>query len=110
LPDVALSDFEVATALSLLAATTGDGPANHTKNPVASIKAARPLALTIIWQSPHSPAPDGEMRPRRVSTARQKKGIFGQDRAKAGQLSWNGRVSGAGASQAGGCEDARSMI
>jgi hypothetical protein len=85
LPDVALSDFEVAAALSLLAATTGDGPAKHTKSPVAIIKAARPLALTIIWQSPHLPAPDGEMRPHRVSTAGQKKGIFGQDRAKAGQ-------------------------
>jgi hypothetical protein len=77
LPDVALSDFEVAAALSLLAATTGDGPAKHTKSPVAIIKAARPLALTIIWQSPHLPAPDGEMRPHRVSTAGQKKGIFG---------------------------------
>ena len=57
LPDVALSDFEVAAALSLLAATTGEGPANHTKSPVTIIKAERPLALTIIWQSPHLPAP-----------------------------------------------------
>jgi hypothetical protein len=38
-----------------------------------------------MWKSPHLPAPTGEMRPRRVSAAGQKKGIFEQDRAKAGQ-------------------------
>jgi hypothetical protein len=79
-----VADFEVVAALSALAAAC-DGPAKHTHNPVASINAERPLALIIMWQSPHLPAPESEMRPRRVSTAGQKKGIFGLDRAKAGQ-------------------------
>jgi hypothetical protein len=57
LPDVALSDFDVAVARSVLAAVTGDRLAKHTKSPVAKINAERPLALTIMWQSPHLPAP-----------------------------------------------------
>src|SRR3954469_19153098 len=84
-PDVAVSDFEVAAARSVLAAVAGDGPAKHTNSPVATINAERPLALTIMWQSPHLPVPTSEMRPRAMSRAGQKKGIFGQDRAKAGQ-------------------------
>src|ERR1019366_2580110 len=58
----ALSDFEPAVALSVPAAAC-DGPAKHTKSPVASINAERPLALIVIWQSPHLPAPKNEMRP-----------------------------------------------
>jgi hypothetical protein len=80
-----VSDFKIVAVLSALAAIVGDGPAKHTNSPVASINAERPLALIIIWQSPHLPAPESEMSPRCVSTAGQKKGIFGQDRAKAGQ-------------------------
>jgi len=38
-----------------------------------------------MWQSPHFARPRAEMRPRGVTTAGQKKGIFGQVRAKAGQ-------------------------
>jgi RNA polymerase sigma-70 factor (ECF subfamily) len=52
---VALSEVDVATALSLLAATAGDSPAKHAKSPVAKINAERPLALTIMWESPHLP-------------------------------------------------------
>jgi hypothetical protein len=87
LPDVAISDFDAAAG-SLLApaALDGDCPANHTNSPAVSIKAERPLALIVIWQSPHLPAPIRAKRPRRVSRARQKKGIFGQLPAKAGQL------------------------
>jgi hypothetical protein len=59
LPDVALSDLEAA-ALSAPAATAGKGLAKHTKIPVANIKAARPLALIVIRQSPHLPAHTGE--------------------------------------------------
>jgi hypothetical protein len=43
------------------------------------------MALIVIWQSPHLPAPKREKRPCGVSTPRQKKGIFGRDRAKNGQ-------------------------
>jgi hypothetical protein len=82
---VALSDFTIVAVLSALAAIVGDGPAKHTNNPVASINAERPLALIIMWQSPHFARPQSEMRPCRVSTAGRKKGIFGLDRAKAGQ-------------------------
>ena len=71
------ADFEVAVALSAVVAAC-DGPAKHTHSPVASINAERPLALIIIWQSPHLPVPRRERRPARVSTARQKKGIFGR--------------------------------
>jgi hypothetical protein len=84
LAGAAVSDFD-ATALSPPAALAGNGPAKHTKSPAATINAERPLALIVIWQSPHLPAPNGEMRPCRVSAARQKKGIFGQHGAKAGQ-------------------------
>ena len=71
---------------------TGNGPARATNNPVspvATIKAKRPLALIFILMiSPFRP-PDGEMRPRCVSTPGQKKGIFGPLGAKAGQFpSW----------------------
>src|SRR5260370_30813613 len=69
------SDFALAAALSALAAAC-DGPAKHTKSPVARINAERPLALIFISQSPHLPAPKGAMRPLRVSAARPKKGIF----------------------------------
>jgi hypothetical protein len=85
LPAVAPSGFKIVAALSALAAIVGDGAAKHTNSPVASINAERPLALIFMWQSPHLPVPEGEMRPRCVSTAGQKKGIFGLDRAKAGQ-------------------------
>ena len=85
LPAVAPSDFKIVAVLSALAAIVGDGPAKHTNSPVAKINAERPLALIVMWQSPHLPAPESEMSPRCVSTAGQKKGIFGLDRAKAGQ-------------------------
>jgi hypothetical protein len=48
-PAVALSDF---AAVSAPAAVACDWPANHTKIPVANIKAKCPLALIIIWLSP----------------------------------------------------------
>jgi hypothetical protein len=41
--------------------------------------------LMFIWQSPHLPGPESGMRPSAVSAARQKKGIFGLQRAKTGQ-------------------------
>jgi hypothetical protein len=47
---VALSDFAV---VSVPAAIVDDGTAKHTNSPVASINAERPLALIIMWQSPH---------------------------------------------------------
>jgi len=84
LPAVAVSDFDAA-ALSPPAARAGNGPAKQTRSPAATIKAERPLALIIIGNLPNLPAPDREKRPCRVSAARQKKGIFGQHRAKAGQ-------------------------
>jgi hypothetical protein len=74
----------LAAALSALAAAC-DGPAKHTKSPVANINAERPLALIFIGQSPHLPAPKDAMRPWGVSAAGQKKGIFGLQRAKGGQ-------------------------
>jgi hypothetical protein len=51
-PAVASSGFDVAAAVSAPAAGTGDGPAKHTKSPVAIIKAERPLALIIMWRTP----------------------------------------------------------
>src|SRR5947208_9475484 len=80
----ASSDFALSAALSALAAAC-DGPAKHTKSPVARINAERALALIFIWKSPHLPALKGAMRPWGVSAAGQKKGIFGLQRAKAGQ-------------------------
>ncbi|MDP1585942.1 MAG: hypothetical protein Q8M18_21205 [Bradyrhizobium sp.] len=50
------SDFEVAIAVSSPGSAC-DGPAKHIKSPVARINAERPLALMIIWQSPHLPSP-----------------------------------------------------
>src|SRR5438552_19040391 len=80
----ASSDFAAAATSSALGAAW-DGPAKHTKSPVASINAGCPLALIFIWKSPHLPALKGAMRPWGVSAAGQKKGIFGLQRAKAGQ-------------------------
>jgi hypothetical protein len=48
-PAVALSDF---AAVSAPAAVACGWPPNHTKIPVANIKAKRPLAVIIIWLSP----------------------------------------------------------
>jgi hypothetical protein len=59
LPDVEVSDFDAA-ALSPPAARAGNGPAKQTRSPAATINAERPLALIIIWQSPHLPAPDAK--------------------------------------------------
>jgi hypothetical protein len=54
----ALSGFGLAVVPSVPAAC--DGAAKQTKSPVASINAERPLALIVIWQSPHSPAPEAK--------------------------------------------------
>src|SRR5947208_3249573 len=64
----ASSDFALSAALSALAAAC-DGPAKHTKSPVARINAERALALIFIWKSPHLPALKGAMRPWGVSAA-----------------------------------------
>src|SRR2546430_15405027 len=80
----ASSDFALSAALSALAAAC-DCPAKLTKSPVARINAERALALILIWKSPRLPALKGAMRPWAVSAAGQKKGIFGLQRAKAGQ-------------------------
>jgi hypothetical protein len=52
----ALSGFVLAVVVSVPTAAC-EGPARHTKIPVASINAERPVALIIIWQSPHLPVP-----------------------------------------------------
>ena len=80
----AVSDFAAAAASSAPAAAC-DGPAKHTKSPVASINAERPLALMVIALISPFASPRREKRPRGVSAAGQKKGIFGQYRAKTGQ-------------------------
>jgi hypothetical protein len=51
----AVADFELALASSAPTAAV-DGPADNTKSPVAIINTERPLALNIIWQSPHLPS------------------------------------------------------
>src|SRR5882724_13066243 len=79
----ALSGFELAAASSAPVAA-GDGPARHTKSPVASINAERPLALIVIGNLPICPPPKRN-EPPRVSATGQKKGIFARVRAKAGQ-------------------------
>jgi hypothetical protein len=56
------SDFALAAALSVLAAAC-DGPAKHTKTPVASINAERPLALIFIWKSPLCQPPKAQSDP-----------------------------------------------
>jgi len=49
LPDVALSDFEIAAlSVSVPAAIAGGGPAKLTKSPAAKIKADRALALIVM--------------------------------------------------------------
>jgi hypothetical protein len=88
----ARSDFEPATALSAAVAAC-DGPAKHTKSPVATINAERPLALIVIGNLPMCQPPDGGKKPRGVSAAGQKKGIFGLHRAKAGQRHNAGRAA-----------------
>jgi hypothetical protein len=67
----------------LVSGAACDGAAKHTKSPVASSNAERPLAL-IIGISPCCPAPESARRPHGVSTAGQKKGIFGRVGRKLG--------------------------
>ena len=66
-------------------AAARDGPAKHTKTPLRRINAERPLALIFIWQSPHLPAPESEMRPSRRVRSGAKKGnlraVPGESRA-----------------------------
>ena len=63
----------------------GDGPAKHTKSPVASIKAERPLALIIIWQSPHLPVPGRNETPRRVRSGAKKGNLRAESGRKQGK-------------------------
>ena len=51
----AVADFELALASSA-PTVAADGPAENTKNPVATINTERPLASNLIWQSPHLPS------------------------------------------------------
>jgi hypothetical protein len=109
-PAAVVSDFAPAVASSAPTAAR-DGPAKHTKSPAANINAQRPLALIVIWQSPHLPVPEGKRRTHGVSATGQKKGIFGRVRAKTGQRSVAGEwfapiraaSNPAGASQADRC-------
>ena len=55
-------DFELAASFALAAAC--DGPAKHTNSPVASINAARPLALIIMWNLPICPPPEAKGDPK----------------------------------------------
>ena len=66
------------------AGRASDGPAKQTNSPVASINAARPLALIAIGDLPICQSLTRK-ETRGVSTAGQKKGIFALHRAKAGQ-------------------------
>ena len=60
-------------------------PATHTSSPVAAINATRPPALMVIVSLPTCPASRRKKRPCCVFSARQKMGIFWQDRAKSRQ-------------------------
>jgi hypothetical protein len=82
---------ELAAVASVPAAAC-EGPAKHTQSPAASINAERPLPLIFILAISPFASPKSEMRPHGVSTARQKKGIFGRVRAKAGQSHCAGPV------------------
>src|SRR6202020_1066966 len=64
-------DFAAGAAPSALAVAC-DGPAKHTNSPVASINAERPLALIIMWQSPHLPVPGAKETSRRVHSGAEK--------------------------------------
>ena len=57
LPDATGAFSDLAPAAPSALAVAYDGPAIHTKSPVATINAERPLALMFMWQSPRLPAP-----------------------------------------------------
>jgi hypothetical protein len=84
-----LAGFELTAAPSTPVAAC-DGPAKHAHNPVANINAERPLALIFILAISPFASPRSEKRPRGVSAARRKKGIFGRVRAKTGQRHFSG--------------------
>jgi hypothetical protein len=84
----ALADFELALASSAPTAA-GDGPAQHTKSPVAiMINTERPLALNIIWQSPHLPSSAA----RRDLRACRQRGRKRESSDESGRKRGNGRV------------------
>jgi hypothetical protein len=101
LVEAALSDV-AATAVSPSAAVAGNGPATPIKSVAAKIKAA--LALIVMWKLPLATARRRNETPP-VSTARQKKGIFKLQPAKAGQC----RCRRARVPQRG-CQPAQSML
>ena len=73
---------ELAAVASRALAAACEGPAKHIQSPAARINAERPLALMVIWQSPHLPAARSEMRPSRHVRSGAKKGNL---RAKSGR-------------------------
>jgi hypothetical protein len=115
----AFSDFELAAklaaALSALAGAARDGPPKHTNSPAASINAERPLALIIIWQSPHLPA----LAAKRDLTPCPQHGRKRESSGESGQKQGNSivfdetcrlPVAKSFWNQSGGCQPDRSML
>src|SRR6266404_5631822 len=67
----ALSGFELTAVLSVPGSAC-DGPAKHTKNPVASINAERPLALIVIGNLPICQPPKRNETSRRVRSGAER--------------------------------------
>ena len=78
------SDFQIGGVSSAAGCRRRRWSREAYQKPCGDNQGRGPLALTFIGISPFA-RPRSEKRPRGVSTARQKKGIFGQHRAKTGQ-------------------------
>jgi len=83
----AVTDYDLALASSAPTAAS-DGPAENTKTPVTIINAERPLALNIIWQSPHLP---GSAARRHLRACRQR-GKKRESSDESGRKPGNGQV------------------
>src|ERR1700738_3140584 len=104
----ALSGFELTPPLAA-SGPACDGPAKHTKSPIASINAERPLALIVIGNLPICQPPKRNENSGRVHSGAEK----GNLRAGAGE-SRAGALVGAGVkslwNQCGGCQQDRSVL
>src|ERR1700682_5120312 len=109
----ALSGFELTAALSA-SAPACDGPAKHTKSPVASINAERPLALIVIGNLPICQPPKRNETLRRVRSGAERGNLRaspGESRATIVPRALPKHLFAKSfRNQCGGCQRKRSML